>query len=378
MKKLLLIYNPVSGDGRIVPALSSIVDLMTKEEYLVTVYPTQKPLDAQEQIEEIAHDFDRIVVCGGDGMLHEAINGWLSSPKMKNKAPILGYIPTGTVNDFASTHQISKDPIEATKIAGGGHWESVDIGQFNDQYFSYVAAFGIATAVSYQTPQRLKQKLGPLAYVLEALNSVDFSHWENNCETMKISWQDHEIEGYQTPQRLKQKLGPLAYVLEALNSVDFSHWENNCETMKISWQDHEIEGDFLYGMVSNSQYVAGQDFFKSSLFDWQDGLLEGLFIRRPMNIIDLNTIIGGLTRGDFSHPLFVLAQSPWFDFETHQSKWTLDGEYGGNIIDLNTIIGGLTRGDFSHPLFVLAQSPWFDFETHQSKWTLDGEYGGTQ
>ena len=282
MKKLLLIYNPVSGDGRIVPALSSIVDLMTKEEYLVTVYPTQKPLDAQEQIEEIAHDFDRIVVCGGDGMLHEAINGWLSSPKMKNKAPILGYIPTGTVNDFASTHQISKDPIEATKIAGGGHWESVDIGQFNDQYFSYVAAFGIATAVSYQTPQRLKQKLGLLAYVLEALNSVDFSHWENNCETMKISW-----------------------------------------------QDHEIEGDFLYGMVSNSQYVAGQDFFKSSLFDWQDGLLEGLFIRRPMNIIDLNTIIGGLTRGDFSHPLFVLAQSPWFDFETHQSKWTLDGEYGG-------------------------------------------------
>ncbi len=49
-----------------------------------------------------------------------------------------------------------------------------------------------------------------------------------------------------------------------------------------------------------------------------------------------------------------------------------------HAIDLNTIIGGLTRGDFSHPLFVLAQSPWFDFETHQSKWTLDGEYGGTQ
>lgn len=280
MKKLLLIYNPVSGDGKIVSALSSIVDSMTKADYLVTVYPTQKPLDAKEQIAKGAHYFDRVVVCGGDGMLHEAINGWLSKPMVN--APILGYIPTGTVNDFASTHRISKEPLEACQIAIADHWGSVDIGQFNDQFFSYVAAFGIATQVSYQTPQRLKQKLGPLAYVLEALNSVDFSHWENNCETMKISW-----------------------------------------------QDNEIEGDFLYGMVSNSKYVAGQDFYKSSLFDWQDGLLEGLFIRRPMNILDLNAIIAGLTRGDFSHPLFVLAQSPWFDFETKQSKWTLDGEYGG-------------------------------------------------
>lgn len=282
MKKLLLIYNPVSGDGRIVSALSAIVDIMTKADYLVTVYPTQKPLDANEQIEKIAKYFDRVVVCGGDGMLHEAINGWLDSAMDRDNAPILGYIPTGTVNDFASTHRISKDPLEAAKISVGENWGAVDIGQFNDQYFSYVAAVGIATQVSYQTPQRLKQKLGPLAYVLEALNSVDFSHWENNCETMKISW-----------------------------------------------QGHEIEGDFLYGMVSNSKYVAGQDILQSSLFDWQDGLLEGLFIRRPMNIIDLNNIISGLTRKDFSNPLFVLAQSPWFDFETHQSKWTLDGEFGG-------------------------------------------------
>lgn len=282
MRKLLLLYNPVSGDGRIMAALSSIVDSMTKADYLVTVYPTQKPLDAKEQIEKAGHLYDRVVVCGGDGMMHEAINGWLNNPLDPVDMPVLGYIPTGTVNDFATTHKISREPVEASKIAAGEHWSTIDVGQFNDEYFTYVAAFGLATNVSYQTPQRLKQRLGSLAYVLEALNSVDFTHWENNCETMKITW-----------------------------------------------QHGETEGDFLYGMVSNSQFVAGTDFFTKGIFDWQDGLLEGLFIRRPMNLMELNTIVAGITRSDFSNPLFVRVQSPWFDFQTSQSDWTLDGEFGG-------------------------------------------------
>lgn len=99
--------------------------------------------------------------------------------------------------------------------------------------------------------------------------------------------------------------------------------------MKISWQDNECEGDFLYGMVSNSRYVAGTDVFTKDLFNWHDGLLEGLFIRRPMNLIELNAIIAGITRSDFSNPLFVQVQSPWFDFECKQAAWTLDGEFGG-------------------------------------------------
>lgn len=278
MLKMLMLYNPCSGDGRIQGSLSELVDELTRNGYLVTVYPTQGAGDAKSMIETQGHLYDRIVVCGGDGMMHEAINGWIAGHDL----PILGYVPSGTVNDFANTHDIPREILPAAKVAAGESWTYLDVGQFNNEYFSYVAAFGVGTSVSYKTPQEKKKRLGPTAYILEALNTVDFAHWENNCETMKISWQD-----------------------------------NACE------------GDFLYGMVSNSRYVAGTDVFTKDLFNWHDGLLEGLFIRRPMNLIELNAIIAGITRSDFSNPLFIQVQSPWFDFECKQAAWTLDGEFGG-------------------------------------------------
>lgn len=278
MKKLLMLYNPVSGDGRIKASLSDLVDLATKAGYRVTVYPTQFSGDARQTIEREGADYHRIVVCGGDGMMHEAINGWMAGKSM----PLLGYVPSGTVNDFASTHEIPRELEAAAKVACGNDWSRLDVGCFNDEYFSYVAAFGVGTSVSYSTPQAKKRRLGSLAYLLEALNTVDFAHWENNCETMKITW-----------------------------------------------KGGETEGDFLYGMVSNSKYVAGTDVFTKDLFNWHDGLLEGLFVRRPMNLVELNTIIGCMTRSDFNNPLFVQVQSPWFDFETKSAAWTLDGEFGG-------------------------------------------------
>lgn len=278
MRKLLLLYNPQSGDGRIRQALPDLCEYYTKNEYEVTVHPTQFPKDAADQIEKRASGFDCITVCGGDGILHEAINGLIRS----KTHTVLGYIPTGTVNDFANTHQIPKDIMEAARITVEGHQDTIDAGLFNEEYFSYVAAFGIGTAVSYQTPH----------------------------ESKKI-------------------LGSLAYILQALSIVDFTHWENNCQNMKIRWQGGECEGDFLFGMVSNSRYVAGMDQFTRDLFDWKDGLLEGLFVRRPMNLTELNTIIGGVARSDFSSSLFVQVQSPWFEFDGDQTSWTLDGEFGG-------------------------------------------------
>ncbi|MBD5423518.1 MAG: diacylglycerol kinase family lipid kinase [Allobaculum sp.] len=278
MKKLLLVYNPFSGDGRIRYSLADLVELFSNAGFLTTLYPTHYAGDAKNFIQTKGAFYDRIIVCGGDGMMHEAINGWMQGLDM----PLLGYIPSGTVNDFASTHDIPKDLMEAAQVASGKTWSSLDSGTFNGEYFAYVAAFGIGTSVSYRTSQRKKKRLGSLAYVLEALTTVDFTHWENNCETMKIIW-----------------------------------------------KGGQSEGDFLYGMVSNSKYVAGTDFFTKDLFNWHDGLLEGLFIRRPMNLMELNTIIAGITRSDFSHPLFIQVQSPWFHFECKHAAWTLDGEFGG-------------------------------------------------
>ncbi len=145
MEKLLLVYNPKSGDGRIRAQLAKVIEIFSNANYRVEVYATKRENDGMEWIEKVGCEFDRIVVCGGDGMFHEAVNGWFQS---RSKAP-LAYIPSGTVNDFANTHNIPKNDVEAaTMIASDGMIDQIDAGLFNDTYFSYVAAFGFATSTA--------------------------------------------------------------------------------------------------------------------------------------------------------------------------------------------------------------------------------------
>ena len=73
MKKMLFIYNPNAGTGKLKPKLADVLDIFTKSGYEVTVYPTQKRYDAAEKIQESGSQYDLIVCSGGDGTLDEAV-----------------------------------------------------------------------------------------------------------------------------------------------------------------------------------------------------------------------------------------------------------------------------------------------------------------
>ena len=72
MKKMLFIYNPNAGTGKLKPKLADVLDIFTKSGYEVTVYPTQKRYDAAEKIQESGSQYDLIVCSGGDGTLSSA------------------------------------------------------------------------------------------------------------------------------------------------------------------------------------------------------------------------------------------------------------------------------------------------------------------
>ena len=75
--------------------------------------------------------------------------------KREKKIPV-GYIPTGTTNDFASSLHIPKNLLQAASTAAGGKEFPCDIGRFNGDVFVYIAAFGLFTDVSYETKQEMK------------------------------------------------------------------------------------------------------------------------------------------------------------------------------------------------------------------------------
>lgn len=276
MKKLLFIVNPYSGKAQIKNKLLQIVDMMVKEGYQVTIYPTQEKEDASRLVEKQAKKYDLVVCSGGDGTLDEVVSGMMRSQK---KIP-LGYIPTGSTNDFANSLKLPKDMLKAARIAISGQKFACDVGKFNEKSFIYVAAFGMFTNVSYKTSQEWKNILGHAAYILEGVKSIT------------------EISSYH---------------------------------MRVEYQDEVIEDEFIYGMITNSISVGGFKNMTGKNVLLDDGKFEVTLIRKPKNIVELNEIMASLTNLIDNTSLIYSFKSNCITFISEEEvPWTLDGEYGGS------------------------------------------------
>ena len=286
MRKALLLYNPHAGKGRFSSSLPHVVDIITKAGFLVTTYPTQNKGDAKEKIQKWGNQFDRIIVAGGDGMFHEALNGFM----LLEERPDLGFIPSGTANDFATSHGIPMQIVKAAEIAAGENRGSTDIGMFNDQYFSYVAAFGAITDIPYTTNQNAKNAFGFLAYVANALKYVD-------------------------PKVLM----------------------DSCRHMEIETDNGTLVGDFLVCCISNSKTIGSLKQLVPKDVVLDDGLMEGLFVRKPDNFAELSNAIDLLISGNMSAENIISMKSTHYSFRTDTpTPWTLDGEDGG--LQTNVVI----------------------------------------
>ena len=277
MKNLLFIFNPLAGKGSIRGHLPGVLDAFTKAGYLVTAYPTQSKGDAARVAAELGGQFDRVVCCGGDGTLSETISGLLALDPI----PVLGYLPAGTTNDFSRNLNLPKGLEAAARAVAAGSVRKCDVGRFNHKTFIYVAAFGVFTDVSYDTPQEFKNAFGHLAYLLEGVTRLG------------------SIQSYQ---------------------------------LEITHDGGTLEGEFIYGMVSNTVSVGGFKGLPASEVKLDDGLFEVVLVRRPKTLPELQSIIttllqqkatdGGAVISFHTAKLRVTCPDPL--------PWTLDGEFGGD------------------------------------------------
>ena len=276
MKKMLFVFNPHSGKGLIRQHIINIIDIFVKDGYEVTLHPTQSRNDAYEKVSSRCADFDAIVCSGGDGTLNETIKALM---KQEKRVP-LGYIPSGTMNDFASSIGIPKDMPEAAEVIVKGEPTTVDIGSFNDEYFTYIAAFGAFTDVSYETPQQMKNMFGSLAYIMEGMKRLN---------TAK------------------------SYHVTVINGKE------------------KIEDEFIFGMVSNSTSVGGFKGLGGMEVKLDDGVFEVFLIKTPKSLPEFQLTINALLKREADSEYFVSFKSKQVEFHSDNDlPWTLDGEFGGN------------------------------------------------
>lgn len=168
--KCLFIYNPYSSRSKeIVERLDYIVNRLQSKYDVVHVYETKKDKDAMYQASHACGIYDIVVVAGGDGTFNEVIRG---IAKEENR-PKIGYIPCGTVCDNAKNFGIKRNIKKALNTILEGKEMSIDIGKINDDYFSYAAAVGIFSDVSYNTNIKAKKVFGRLSYFFSALKEVN-------------------------------------------------------------------------------------------------------------------------------------------------------------------------------------------------------------
>ena len=282
-KKVLFIVNPKSGKGSIRSKLLDIVDIFVKAEFDLTLYISQSAGDARAKAKEVEGRYELVICSGGDGTLDEVISGMMECEKRS----AIGYIPCGSTNDFAHSLKIPTSMTKAAEHIAAWKEFPCDIGRFNDDYFVYIAAFGLFTDVSYETSQDVQNVLGHLAYILEGMKKLT------------------EIKSY---------------------------------PMKVESEEMTVEGNFLFGMVTNSTSVGGFRNITGKHVHLDDGVFEVTLIKTPQNILELNEIIQAVIAGKSENNKY------FYQFCSKAVKfisgdpvaWTLDGEFGGyhEVVDV--------------------------------------------
>lgn len=291
MKKVLFVYNPNAGKGKILHHLDEVVDIFEQEGFQVALYRTKGPLDGKREIMENIDVFDRVVCAGGDGTLSETVSAMMELPEEKRRP--IGFIPMGSTNDTGKSYHIPGEVREALKVAAAGVPFETDIGCMNDTYFTYVASFGKLSAVSAFTPQEAKKTFGYGAYIGEGIKALV----EMESYVIKVEYEDEE------------------------------------------GQVHTEENDYYLGMVTNTLSVGGFSGITGSTVDLQDGLFEVVLLKRPENILEFNKQVSSMflsPNKDQSNELVSKFKAKRLRFTSESNvQWVIDGEDGGRHNDVD-------------------------------------------
>lgn len=275
LRPALLIVNPVSGKKAIYKCLPELIRKFMDGGYRVTVMVTGGHGDAESFVMNCGREYELICCTGGDGTLNQTLSGMV---KAGLHIP-LGYMPCGSTNDFALSRGISSDILTAADSILSGSCKSYDVGRFGDRYFSYVAAFGAFSWLSYTTDQHMKNLLGHTAYILDGIKDLP-------------------------------KIKP--------------------HHVKLTADGQLHEGDYIFGAVCNSTSIAGTIELPADRVDMCDGMLELLLIKAPKTIVELEAIIRALYTQEYNCPNIEFFRASDIYIENAPGlQWALDGEDSG-------------------------------------------------
>ena len=177
-RRITLLFNPVSGrqhSGRL-HILERLALQAQDAGAFVEVIPTAAPgSGGQQAAEACARGADIVFACGGDGTVHDVLQGMVFQ-----KRAALGVVPLGSANVLARHLELPTDPVSALLLQLRRSSRVIPIGQLTfttpsgecTRFFSVMAGAGPDGALVYRTLATSKQRFGRWSYYLRALHLI--------------------------------------------------------------------------------------------------------------------------------------------------------------------------------------------------------------
>ncbi len=265
----LIILN---GKGAGNEALRGAILKLRDEGLVIEVRVTWEQGDGERFVQEaVSLGATTVVAGGGDGTVNEIATSLAGIAA--DQRPVLGIIPLGTANDFATSAGIPEEMENALRLAIVGKATQVDLARVNqDRYFINMATGGFGTRITTETPEKLKSALGGVSYFIHGLIRMD---------TLKA------------------------------------------DTCTLSGPGFRWQGDALViGIGNGRQAGGGQRLCPAALIN--DGMLE-LSIVTSKEI--LPTLFNSVIGGDDDNPNIIRASLPWLEIDApNEMTFNLDGE----------------------------------------------------
>jgi len=163
--KYALILNPAAGRGKGVQLEDSLRTRLGEVFGEVAHFRTQHPEHAREIANRIRNEFEVIIAAGGDGTVHEVVNG------MMGGRATLAVIPIGSGNDFVKMLNLPLDPEAAIQVIRNNHRMKIDIGKVGEGYFPNGLGIGFDAWVVRES-SKVKRLRGFLIYLYSVIKTI--------------------------------------------------------------------------------------------------------------------------------------------------------------------------------------------------------------
>ena len=166
--RAMLVYNGNAGQRQAAELLGTVTGILAPDIRELVLVQTLEAGDGEKICRERGEEFELVLIMGGDGTVHECVNGLasLSAP------PLIGVLPAGTCNDFARSLNLSVELAEAAKQLMQGNRKKLDVGMAGDRVFTNFFGIGLITEASENINSGLKGTLGRLSYFISTLQTV--------------------------------------------------------------------------------------------------------------------------------------------------------------------------------------------------------------